>query len=120
MRPRRSATRPKTMPPTAQPTSSSDVRMPVHRSVAARRRGRAERDTEEHRHAGRRDEVEEQAVEDVEAPAKPRREQDHPLEPVHVEHGQAETQRGPIRRTSKAAPRYHQFLRKSFTPLNPW
>ena len=30
VRPRRSATRPKMMPPIAQPISSSDVRMPVH------------------------------------------------------------------------------------------
>ena len=30
VRPRRSATRPKMMPPTAQPISSSDVRIPVH------------------------------------------------------------------------------------------
>ena len=35
VRPRRSAMRPKMMPPVAHPTSSSEVRMPVHRSVAA-------------------------------------------------------------------------------------
>ena len=39
VRPRRSATRPNTMPPTAQPTSSSDVRIPVHCSVADRAAG---------------------------------------------------------------------------------
>src|SRR6185436_5714010 len=48
--------------------------------------GRAERDAEQHRHARRRDVVEEQAVEDVEAPPEPGREQDHPLIAVHVEH----------------------------------
>ena len=35
VRPMRSATRPKMMPPTAQPTSRIDVSTPVHRSVAA-------------------------------------------------------------------------------------
>ena len=34
VRPIRSATFPKTMPPTAQPTSRSEVRIPVHQSVA--------------------------------------------------------------------------------------
>jgi hypothetical protein len=36
VRPSRSATRPKKMPPTAQPISRRDVRIPVHCSVAAR------------------------------------------------------------------------------------
>jgi hypothetical protein len=35
VRPKRSAMRPKMMPPVAQPTSSNDVRIPVHRRVAA-------------------------------------------------------------------------------------
>ena len=35
LRPTRSATRPKRMPPAAQPSSRSEVRIPVHRSVAA-------------------------------------------------------------------------------------
>ncbi len=39
VRPRRSATRPNTIPPTAHPMSSSDVRIPVHCSVADRAAG---------------------------------------------------------------------------------
>jgi hypothetical protein len=35
VRPMRSASRPKMMPPAAQPTRRIEVRMPVHRSVAA-------------------------------------------------------------------------------------
>ena len=126
VRPRRSAMRPKTIPPAAHPISSSDVRMPVQRSVAAAAAGVPMRDPEEHRHARRRDEVEEKAVEDVEAPAKPCREQDHPLRTVHVEYGQARwrgsgnLQINALAGASfRAAPRYHRFLRKSSTP-HPW
>ena len=64
-----------------------ELRIPVQYGSAALRFRRADRQTEQRRHGVGRDEVEQQAVEDVEAPAQPGREQHGPLVARQFDHG---------------------------------
>ena len=117
VRPRRSAMRPKTIPPAAHPISSSDVRMPVHRSVAAAAAGvpyGIPRSTGTHVGATK-------LKRRLSKMSKPQ--PSHAANrTIHCERSMSSTVRrgGAAATTSKAAPRYHQYLRKSFIPLNPW
>ena len=100
VRPMRSAIWPNRMPPAAQPSSRIDVQDPAPAAASpSGRLGRADREAQQRRHAVGRDVVEEQPVEDVEAPAEPGGEQHRPLVAVHVEHGRG-AGRGRSRRMS--------------------
>src|SRR3546814_5617536 len=57
---------------------------PVQRRVL--RLGLADRQSQQRWHAVRRDKIEQDAVEQIEAPAEPRREQDQPLVACQTEH----------------------------------
>ena len=85
VRPSRSATRPKTMPPIAQPIRRSEVRMPGPLQRGGARRGSAERNVEQNGHGIRRDVIEEKAVEDIESPSEPGGKQHRPLVCIHIE-----------------------------------